>query len=41
MVKCGTQVKIIEADELIHAQDQINEFIKDRHIWKIIPIDHE
>ena len=41
MVKYGTQVEIVESDSLIHAKDQINEFIKNRCIWKIIPVDHE
>ena len=41
MVKYGTQVEIVESDSLVHAKDQINEFIKSRYIWKIIPVDHE
>ena len=30
MVKYGTQVEIVESDSLIHAKDQINEFIKNK-----------
>ena len=41
MIKLGTQVEIVEADSLISAKNQINEFIKNRYIWEIIPVDHE
>ena len=41
MVKYGTQVKTIEAEYLLEAESQINDFIKNKNIWKIIPVDHE
>ena len=41
MLKSKTKVKMIESDSLMYAEDNINEFIKDRFIWKIIPVDHE
>ena len=41
MVKYGTQVKIIRASELTTVENLLNEFIIDRYVWKIIPVDHE
>ena len=41
MVKYGSQVKIIRASELTTVENLLNEFIIDRYVWKIIPVDHE
>ena len=41
MLKSKTKVKMIESNSLMNAEDVINEFIEEKFVWKIIPVDHE